>query len=262
MINMFFNKLIRVHAGLYSGLAFFWRCMLVAIRSQFGKIDRKTMNQYLNQEAKKILSHVKANYKISHVENFKLMENIPRIYMSNHLSLFDTPLFYATIPDTIRIVTKKELTKVPFIGKAIINAEHAIVNRQTPGQNQAFYDDAKKKLLDGIALWIFPEGTRSRAGELLAFRSGGFRLASEVGAQIIPVGIVGTDKILAAGKIVPHVNQSIEIRLGMPIYAGKCKDLGSQTTLLNEVNQTIRQLISAHPFEELAPTTSQQGIEF
>lgn len=253
MLN-FIKKLTRIYAGLHSAWPFVWRCFLLVTRAQFRKPDRDKTNQSLHQGSIKILNNIKARYKISYTANFKMMGDVPRIYMSNHLSLYDTPLFFATIPDTIRIVTKKELTRVPLIGKAILYSENAIVDRQAgPGNNFDFFADAKKKLLDGIALWIFPEGTRSRQGEMLPFRSGGFRLATEVGAQIIPVGIIGTDKILPAGKIIPHMGQDIEIRLGQVIDASEYNTPELQKELLKRVNLTIRELIqSPKPLEKIA----------
>lgn len=239
-----FNMLARIYAML--GCAWFFGrcCIVVTIRTLFGKLKRDTASQYFKTGSEKLLRKVKANYKISYVDQFHYLDDLPRIYMSNHLSLFDTPLFYATIPDTIRIVTKKELTKIPLIGNAILSTEHAIVDRHTPGQNKDFYVDAKKKLTNGIALWFFPEGTRSRAGVLLPFRMGGFRLANEVGAQIIPVGIKGTHEILAADNVLPHLNQTIEICIGQPIDARAYDTPDKQKELLGLVEKTVKELIS------------------
>ena len=235
------KRLYRLLAMLRCFSLFSSACFSVSLRSRFKKIDRETINQYLHAYAVKILRVLKAKYKITHVDQFHYLPNQPRIYMSNHASLFDTPLYYATLHDTIRTVAKKELTHLPIIGRAIKDAEHAIVDRKARGKNQYFYENAKKKLSEGVALWIFPEGTRSRDGKLLPFRLGGFRLAIETSAQIIPVGIVGTRNILPADKMLPNLHQSLEIRLGQPIDA---RDFATPEKLLEAVEQAIEVLIA------------------
>lgn len=216
-MNIFFSPIKRVYAGLACVWYFLGGCGSILIRSLFGKATRETTNKSLKERSIKILKAVKAEYKATYEEGFKYLENMPRIFMSNHVSLFDTPLFYATMPSTIRVITKKELTKIPLFGKGIIDAEQIIIDRKIPASSQNFYQNAKEKLASGISIWIFSEGTRSSDGKLLPLKPGGFRLACEAGAQIIPVGVVGTGDILQTQKTLPHLNRSIELRVGNPI---------------------------------------------
>lgn len=226
------------------GMLFGWDCLKLSIEAWLGKATRAKTNQSLHRGAIKLLNAVNSNYKIIQPKNFSLDKTKPRIYMSNHLSLFDTPLFYATIDDTIRIVTKIELLKVPLIGKAILESEHPVIDRFNRDKHEDFYIDAKKKLNDGIALWFFPEGKRSITGELLPFKMGGFRLAAELGAQIIPVGIIGTNRILPTHKLMPFLNEPSEIHLGEPIDAGKFNTPALQEILLDRVHEEVLRLTS------------------
>jgi 1-acyl-sn-glycerol-3-phosphate acyltransferase len=157
--------------------------------------------------------------KAFHLEKLPIEENPPIIFMSNHLSLFDLPLIMSTIPKSIRVVIKKELVSVPFLGKAALASEQVVIDRKDPSNRQAFYKNAAEKLNSGIALWVFPEGTRSKSGHLLPFKMGCFRLAQIMGAKIIPVGIIGTNRILPAGKLLPKHRQAIEIHIGDAIDA-------------------------------------------
>lgn len=239
-MKSFFKTLQRVKAIAICTWIFCRPCFLVCIRSFFNKNRRATTNQYLHEHSIRLLKNIRAQYQVTGLQHIPPIKTQPRIYMSNHLSFFDTPLFYASIHDSIRIVTKKELTKIPVIGRAILNAEHVIVDRQARGKHDDFYADAKVKLKDGIALWFFPEGTRSRTGDLLPFRAGGFRLATEIGAQIIPVGITGTHRIMAADTYLPHLDQSIGIHVGEPVDA---REFTSVEKLMESVNQRIQGLV-------------------
>ncbi|MHB1948139.1 MAG: lysophospholipid acyltransferase family protein [Gammaproteobacteria bacterium] len=241
----FFIKLKRIKVMFQCGLLFGWDCFKLSIEALLGKDNRLKTNQSLHRGSINLLNAVNSKYKITQPKNFSLDKSKPRIYMSNHLSLFDTPLFYATIDDTIRIVTKIELLKVPLVGRAILKSEHPVVDRFNREKHEDFYKDAKKKLNDGIALWFFPEGKRSITGELLPFKMGGFRLAAELGAQIIPVGIIGTNRILPMGKLIPFLDEPTEIHLGEPIDAGKFNTPELQQILLTKVHEEVLRLSAA-----------------
>jgi len=70
---------------------------------------------------------------------------------------------------------------------------------------------------DGIILWIAPEGTRSRTGKLNKFKKGGFMVALQTNAIIIPVGIRGSEKVLPPDTWRSRIGQHVEIHVGEPI---------------------------------------------
>lgn len=121
---------IRIYRGLGCARVMLIGCLLVTFRAMIGKSNRQYTTQLMRKGALKILRGLKTDFKIVRSENYALDPNLPRIYMSNHLSLFDTILFVSTIDDTIRTVTKKELLKAPLFGKTILYSEQAIVDRQ------------------------------------------------------------------------------------------------------------------------------------
>lgn len=123
--------------------------------------------------------------------NHTALENKrPCIIMSNHRSFYDIPLILlAAKPLTIRMVTKQELFKIPLWGRALRLSEFIPLNRQNKRLAIKQLQYAKTKLNDGIALWISPEGTRSRDEKLLPFKNGGFKLAKTMDAIIIPAFI-------------------------------------------------------------------------
>lgn len=215
-------------------------CFLVSVRSHFGKATRNYVTNSLHRGGIKLLKCVNTNCEIIVDESYhSINKNSPKIFMSNHVSLFDLPLITANIPQHIRVVIKKELTKLPFIGKAALVSEQIIVDRQLIGDSKKFHETALKKLKSGISLWIFPEGTRSRNGELLPFKLGAFRLAIETGAEIIPVVITGTNHILPAGKLMPQLNKKTSIHVGKSINS-KHYSMTHLKELAQEVEKNIR----------------------
>jgi 1-acyl-sn-glycerol-3-phosphate acyltransferase len=141
------------------------------------------------------------------------------IIMSNHRSLYDIPLTILSLPGSIRMLTKKELFRIPLWGRGMAAGEFISINRHNIEQAKKDLKAAGEKMEDGIVLWVAPEGTRSRTGRLGSFKKGGFILAIETGAQIIPVGIRGSEKVLPAKTWDLYLDQQVDIHIGNPIDA-------------------------------------------
>jgi 1-acyl-sn-glycerol-3-phosphate acyltransferase len=110
----------------------------------------------------------------------------------------DVPVLYFIFGGAMRMVAKVELFRLPIFGRAIREAGFVAVdrrNRQSAIANLAF---AKKALASGTSIWIAPEGTRSTTGALGAFKKGGFNLALDTGARVLPISIDGTRHVLPA----------------------------------------------------------------
>lgn len=130
-------------------------------------------------------------------------EHIPEqacIVMSNHQSHSDIPLLYAAIPQPLRLrmVAKAELFRVPIWGRAMHLAGFIPIDRGDRASAIASLEIAKRDLGTGTFIWIAPEGTRSRTGELGKLKKGGFILAKDTGRPILPVSIDGSGQIIPA----------------------------------------------------------------
>jgi 1-acyl-sn-glycerol-3-phosphate acyltransferase len=118
------------------------------------------------------------------------------VVVANHLSLAD-PFLLSHLPLDMRFVVKKELMRTPLVGWLISLAGDIAVDRGNRDSADRMHAEAKRTLAAGLSVMIFPEGTRSKTGDLGPFKTGAFRLAIEAGAPILPVAIDGTDACFA-----------------------------------------------------------------
>jgi 1-acyl-sn-glycerol-3-phosphate acyltransferase len=153
------------------------------------------------------------------------LENIPRdracIFMANHVSNLDPPVFLPLIPGRAAVFLKKSLMRIPIIGKAMEMGGYIPVDRS--GSREAARESiqlAAKVLATGIHIASFPEGTRSTTGELLPFKKGPFYLAQQSGAPIIPVTITGTAAMMPKGSFRVSPGDA-HVRFHPPIFPGE-----------------------------------------
>jgi 1-acyl-sn-glycerol-3-phosphate acyltransferase len=115
----------------------------------------------------------------------------PYVVVANHESIAD-PFLLTYLPWDMRWVAKEELFKIPIIGLAFRWSGDIPLRRGQGESVRAMMDACKASLAAGIPIMMFPEGTRSNDGELLAFRDGAFRLAIEAGVPVLPLVLAGT----------------------------------------------------------------------
>ncbi|QUW01856.1 1-acyl-sn-glycerol-3-phosphate acyltransferase [Chloracidobacterium validum] len=127
----------------------------------------------------------------------------PAVVLSNHQSLLDIPVLFAFLPFQFRILAKKELFRLPFLGWFLWRAGHIPVDRGNRNATPTMIRAAKSVLEARIPVVIFPEGTRNlQPAQVKAFKPGGFRLAQEAGVPLVPVTIYGTAAFLPAGSFI------------------------------------------------------------
>lgn len=160
------------------------------------------------------------------------------IYVSNHASMFDIPAVLTGIPDEIRIVMKKELTRIPFFGWAMAVGPYIVIDRFHAKDAVKGLDRAAERIRNGASVLLFAEGTRTLDGKLQPFKRGAFALASKSGVPIIPVAINNTFRILPKGsKVVRPAH--ITVVLGRPIPTGGIEGKQGEMKLMEEVHQAI-----------------------
>jgi 1-acyl-sn-glycerol-3-phosphate acyltransferase len=132
-------------------------------------------------------------------------EHIPRgrpaVFMANHLSFLDGPLLFLILPQPVRVILKKSIFRIPIVGLGMRFVGFVPVDRKgKDGGKKSILRAARMMRERGYSFFMFPEGTRSRDGRLLAFRRGGFFLALEAQAPIVPVVIRGSFEIMPKGR--------------------------------------------------------------
>jgi 1-acyl-sn-glycerol-3-phosphate acyltransferase len=124
------------------------------------------------------------------------------IFMSNHVSNLDPLILCPLIPRRTSILAKKEIWRIPILGKALDLAEIVPVERENRDAAIQSIRRAGEVMRHGINMTLYPEGTRSRDGRLLPFKKGPFHLAAETGFSIVPITILGTYEMLPKGNAI------------------------------------------------------------
>ena len=140
----------------------------------------------------------------------------PVVYASNHSSMFDIWALAATLPGSVRFVAKQELARIPLVGRAMVTVGHIMIDRAHPARALTGYERAADLLRSGISAVVFPEGTRSRTGELLPFKNAPFGLAIAAQAPVVPVYVRDTFTIMAKGHRLLRP-RPIRIEIGDPV---------------------------------------------
>ena len=201
-----------------------------------GRITVELCDNRLKGWAKRLLDNAEVSRTVVHPERAATSEVF--VVMSNHRSLYDIPLIFESFPRTLRMVAKKELFRVPIWGGAMRAAGFIELDRHNRTRAKQGIDVARARLEQGINVWIAPEGTRSRSGELGPFKGGGFRLALATGLRILPVGIRGTEKILPADGALVNRGASVELEFGEPVDPASFGE-GGRSELMSAVRASI-----------------------
>ncbi len=165
----------------------------------------------------------------------------------NHLSNLDPVLLAAVCPRQINYLAKAELFRIPLLGR-LIRQYGAIPLRRTASDPEAIRL-AECVLEQHQVLALFPEGRRSRNGQLQPFRFGAARLALKYNVPLIPVAILGTDRAMPSGKKLPRRVQ-VGIAFGAPLatagfrydYQGGVPEAASLEAVTQLLQSAVRQL--------------------
>ena len=236
------NKLQILHTMIVTAYATLRITLIVLYKVNFrGGYPRWYGDKWLRWWAKELVDSAMIKYTVLDPHQLKFEPGKRHIVMCNHRSHYDIPLSVLAIPASVRMLTKKELFKVPLWGRGMTAGEFIAIDRHDFEQAKKDLAAARAKMEDGIALWIAPEGTRSRTGCMGSFKKGGFVMAIEAGATIIPMGIQGSEKVLPPKTLDLILGQEVRIEIGTPIEASRYT-LENKEDLMEEVRKAIADL--------------------
>ena len=122
------------------------------------------------------------------------------VFVCNHVTNLDPPALFFTLP-RVAVILKKELGSIPLLGYVMKLGSFIYVDRKASNSRHKAMEDAVSTLRKGISLLIFPEGTRSRTGQMLPFSPGAFTMAIEAGVPILPITIEGARELMPPGTL-------------------------------------------------------------
>lgn len=160
----------------------------------------------------------------------------PAVYAANHGSALDIPILFGYLPVSFRIVHKKSLSIIPFLGWYLYLAGHIAIDRGNAFRAKRSLAAAAARVRGGTSVALFPEGTRSPDAEVQPFKRGSFVLAIGSGVPVVPVSLVGVKRVAPHGirtlrpgmvrlRIHPPVATSGRVAEEAEALAGQIRDV-------------------------------------
>jgi 1-acyl-sn-glycerol-3-phosphate acyltransferase len=136
------------------------------------------------------------------------------------------------VPNNVRFIYKKSISIVPIFGWAMYLSGYIPIDRKNGRAALVSLRDAAKRIKKGYSVAIFPEGTRSDDGKTAEFKKGIFVLADEAKEKIVPISIIGTNKILP--------KKSLKFKPGrVKVIIDKPLEFRNDKNFLNEIRDRI-----------------------
>ncbi len=203
--------------SLMTGVITFWYSLKVIVGSIFVRKIRPLVDQAMYIWASKLLNLIQVRVVVTGREHMPANNQRPVLIMCNHTSLYDIPVSAVALNTSLRMLAKKELFKIPIFSSALRRGEFLSIDRNNREQSIKDLKNAKTKMLDGIILWVAPEGTRSKNGRLGQFKRGGFHIALDAGALIIPLVIKNIDKVQSGDNLTLTIDQDVNVEICEPV---------------------------------------------
>jgi len=151
----------------------------------------------------------------------KLTPGTTYVFVSNHQSIYDTPVVFNSLPFQLRIIAKESLAVFPVLGWHLKRGGHLFVDRRDPDRS-GILRRWRALVSQGLSLIIYAEGTRSEDGHVARFKAGSFLLAIQAGLPIVPLSIIGTRAVMPKGRLrtePAHVTLVVHDPIPPPVIA-------------------------------------------
>src|SRR5690606_17307034 len=141
----------------------------------------------------------------------------PCLVVANHQSVIDICALFRAIPMPLRFLLKEEMKRVPFVGWYARATGMLFIVRDNARAGARFRREAAAMLAQGRSLCLFPEGTRSRNGEVGPFKAGSLQAAIDAGVDVVPVALHGAGRVLPVDGFFRVRPGTIRVRFGTPL---------------------------------------------
>lgn len=175
-------------------------------------------------------------------------ENIPPggvVFCANHQSNVDPPVVFLAVPSNVRMLYKIEFDRIPILAQAMHATRFVAIDRRNREQAARAIERAASLVRSGVSFVVYPEGTRSPTGELLPFKKGGFIMAIQAQAPMVPVVMTGAfDAMKKGSKVINPV--TVSVRIGKPIET-RGMTIDDRDELVARMRSAIEGLLAQGP---------------
>ncbi len=184
------------------------------------------------------------------------------VFVSNHQSIYDTPVIFANLPFQLRIIAKESLGRFPFLGWHLVRAGHLLVDRSNPDRS-GILTRWRHLVADRLSLIIFPEGTRSPDGQVGRFKGGSFLLALEAGLTIVPLSVSGTIHVMKKNRLMTCPGQ-VTLVVHEPVPAGRIvgPTIADARRLAEQIEAIVRSGVGGASSQQSAVGSRQSAVGF
>lgn len=228
-------------------ITLFYYTVVICARSVFkyffGKPTRPWVDKTIQNWVDQMLKKAQVTCEVINPHNTQPTPGRATLLMCNHSSAFDIPLSFKAFPNhSIRMLAKRELSKIPIMAQGMTAAEFAFIDRKNRYQAIKDLAHARELMESGIIMWIAPEGTRSKDGKLAPFKKGAFITAIQAQAIIIPIGIRGAFDVMPGNSLDININKKTEIHIGKAIDASQYS-IENKDELVKVTHDAIKELV-------------------
>ncbi len=163
------------------------------------------------------------------------------VFVSNHQSIYDIPVIFASLPYQLRIIAKESLGNFPFLGWHLRRTGHMLVDRRNPDR-AGIQKRASELVRHGLSLIVFPEGTRSADGCVGRFRGGSFLLAVAAGLPIVPISIGGSRHVMRKGRLAVRPGR-VDLAVHAPIATPATPNPSAQE--VRALAERVREIVAS-----------------
>ena len=186
--------------------------------------------------AKFTLKIIGIDVSVSGVEN---VPNEPCVFIGNHTSILDIPILMIAINKDLGFISKKEILDAPFLGYWLKAGKNVALDRSNPREGIKAINEGVENIKNGFSMVIFPEGTRSKTGEIGEFKKGSLKLATKSQCPIVPIYIEKASRCFEDER--KFKGAFIRVVIEKPVYTDKLNKEEEKS-----LAQELRSVIAKH----------------